>query len=57
MDTKEIEGKTCVVVHISQKDRRGYAYCTGLKFDIPNENDKRPKTLCNDCRTAFVKDK
>lgn len=57
METKEVDGKTCVVVHISQNNRRGYAYCTGYKFDVPNPDDKRPKILCSACRIAFVKDK
>ena len=58
METIEIDGKTCVVVHISESSfRRGYSVCTGQKFDIPDQNDKRPKTLCEKCRLEFVNPK
>lgn len=51
METVVVEGKEYVVVHISESSfKRGYSVCTGAKFDIPSDNETRPKRLCEMCR-------
>lgn len=49
MELKEVDGQICIVVHLVMDDRN-LKFCTGREYEHPSENDKRPRTFCENCR-------
>lgn len=58
VETKEVDGVKCIITHlaatakeITEVPPRGLfvAACSGDYFREPSENDKRPRTMCEDC--------